>query len=51
MRERDESQALHEIYGRVRLGGKRRGPRIKPWGAPPFRGCVAGSEVSQKRRK
>lgn len=32
MRERDKSKVLHEISGRVRLGGKRRGPRIKPQG-------------------
>lgn len=51
MREREKSKVLHEISGRVRLGGKRRGPRIKPWGAPPFRGCGAGSEMSQKIRK
>ena len=35
----------------VRLGGKRRGPKIKPRGTPPFRGFGAGSEVSQKIRK
>ena len=48
---KDESKVLHEITRRVSLGRKRRGPRIKPWGTPTFRGCGAESDVSLKIRK